>query len=389
MKVNFGIFSFDEKEDYNRLTKQYKKWRERYSNPLKNIELDKITLALANSIEYLLGDRISDGIGEGGWGYSDIEYMKLLYDLKAYNPGKESIMTTAVCIMALNDSLLCLDKLGILLNTDNPKTVLNNVFNDLKGYLDPRWDKKKGCGGILNVDHESGFIITPQYRHTAWLLHLWKLIPGYRDRMRLTAANLLMEFDAIDWISQKVATAVTAYSAFSLLENDPLCISLGTETPSQVKHYKYVLEGHIESQYSIELSGWTSGNALQGGRQLYTLFVCAEMAKFYPNLDTNLKTCISNALKTTMSKKWRSVEGYGVPVEPEGHTNISASALCVSALIRKPDPTPEEKDFLIKNLEYVIDCLSKGSEELVGTFSWALSYFVRDISYWLGMIKNQ
>ncbi len=372
--------------DYSRIVQLFRQWTKRSSNPLNHIDPEKVTLALANSIAYLLSDRIKEGIGRGGWGYSDKEYMRKLYGSEVADQVHESVMTTVVVILALHNCLLQLEKTGIKVNGRSPRDLLDTLVDELDEYLRYRWDNQKGHGGVLVAGREGDLILTPRYRHTAWFFHVWHRLPKYRDRMKLTAINLLEEFDRVQWSDEKVATAVAAYSAFSLLENDPLCDALAAVP--RVKHLKHVLEGQIESQFNHELSGWTSGNTLLGGRQLYTLFVCAEMAGMNSFPESVLSSQLLEALETTMGSKWCAFDGRGVPLSPNGQSDLSASALAASALMRQPRLTNSGQSFLSNIMRYLVENLAKDDDTIQGIFAWTLSYFLQDISQWLGEGKR-
>lgn len=352
-ELNLFFFTITE-ADFARIVSIIQQWTKRPTNIFKDTNPEMITLALTNSIEYLLADRITDGIGKGGWGHSDKEYMSCLYGSEVADQVHESVMTTVIVTHALHECLMRLESTGTRFNNLSPRDLLDSIVDDLDTYLQNRWDALKGHGGVLIAGREGDFILTPRYRHTAWLFHLWNLLPRYRERMQTTATNLLEEFDKVKWREEKVATAVAAHSAFSILEKDPLCKALGTTVPDRVKHLKNVLEAQIESQFSRDISGWTSGNALQGGRQMYTQFVCAEMANMHSFPETRLAVQMCAALESTMCSKWCSADGRGIPLTINGQTDISASALIASALIRKPQLSDREKIFLSNVITFLI-----------------------------------
>ena len=369
--------------DFTRTANFFRRWLRRPSSPLGQTSPERLTLALVHSIEYLLSDRITDGIGKGGWGHSDRAYMECLYGPETASRVNESVMTTVVVAHAIHDCLLGLEKAGILIKEHSPRHVLDTIVDELGTYLRDRWDARRGHGGALVAGREGDFTLTPRYRHTAWLFCLWQCLPKYRDRTQLTALNLLEEFEMVKWEEETVATDVAAYVAFCLLENDPLCGALGVEAAARVRYFKHVIEGQMGAKFSSDLSGWSSGDALAGGRQLYTLFLIAEMTGMFLRPKDTLTMQMVAALDATMSEEWRSADGVGVPLKQGGKGDISASALAASALMRKGRLTGKERELLVRVVSFLIERLAGGQESIRGTFSWALSYFVRDISRYL------
>lgn len=298
-------------DDLVRIKHLFQRCAHRPTNPLSGISPEKAALALVHAVEYLLADRISEGIGAGGWGVSDRLYMSRLYGPEEAANVHESVMTTVVVVQALHDCLLRMEDSGIRFGRREPRNLFEFITNGLDAYVKERWDARRGHGGVLTPGREGDLALVPRYRHTAWLFRLWHLLPKYRERMQLTAMNLLQEFDFVKWTGEKVATDVAAHSAISILEGSPLCDSLGGGIPARVKYLKHVLEGQIESKFSREQQGWTSGNISEGGRQLYTLFVCIEMACMYSQPQEALVEQMHAALQATMRGQWHPPKGGG------------------------------------------------------------------------------
>ncbi len=371
--------TFDE-SDVSRVASLFARAFKRDNSPLRKIDQVVATQALANAIGYLLKDRIQRGAGKYGWGRSDKAYMKYYYGAGAARGiHKESLMTTVVVIESLYKCLPRLADLGVQIDGHCPADLLGSIASELAVFLEPRWDEDEGHGGILVDGRECDLVLAPRYRHTAWLLRLWMTLPQYHGRVSKTADNLVRKFGSVRWEEEKVATDVAAHSAFSLMEdNNDLC---GDVDSDEITRCRRVLEGSIESKYTRDIRGWTTGSIAERGRQAYTLFILAEMTGMYKRTAEPLTQKMQEALHGTMQEPWRSPTGCGVLLEPAGQPSINSSCLAVSAFLRKPSRNAKENAFLSAVMRNLIQSLAEaGPDQLQGIWSWALSYFVKDMA---------
>jgi len=270
-----------------------------------------------------------------------------LYGKEIGDQTKDSVMTTVVVVRSLIRYLKLLINSSDIDIRNKGIQIRQKLLQDLAEYVNKRWDKFFDYGGILAFDRENEPKIRPSLRHTAWLLQLWMDIPEYFDRIEKTLEYLLIAFESYDWKEEKVATDVAIYTAFkNLLSNDEIFFSENTEI--KIKSILKRIEKYIISKYDYDLNGWTSGISKVGGRQIYTLFVIAELIKFKSDICLELKNLLENNLADTFSSnKWRSQDNAGIPLLPNGRSSLSASVLASSALFRKITLSKKEKTILM------------------------------------------
>ncbi len=372
--------TFDE-SDINRVISLFARAFKRDDSPLRDIDQDVVLQALANAIGFIINDRIKEGVGKYGWGYSDKAYTEHYYGSDATrDTHKESLMTTVVVVESLYKCLPKMSAMNAKIGDQCPARLLDSILSDLKVFLEPRWNSKHGFGGVLMDSRESDFVLAPRYRHTAWLMRLWMLLPQYRERVPRTAENLLNEFDEVQWNEEKVATDVAAYSAFcSMEENIDLCHN--DIDSGKIKRCKQTLEDKIESKYLWGIQGWTAGNVAERERQTFTLFTLAEMTAMYKRGEDSLTQKMREALHATMQEPWCDSNEGRVLLEPTGQPSINSSCLAASAFLRKPSRSKQENTFLSAVMRDLIQSLTEaGPDQLEGIWSWALSYFVKDMA---------
>ncbi len=361
---------------------RYGKWLlariKRPFNPFRDAQPEVVSRALTNSVNYLLQDRITDegSIGRYGWGHSDKMFMRAMYGEPSARETHDSVMTTMVVVEALHEHLSRIELFEPQKNAEASRELRELLTFDLRKYLEQRWNNKTGEGGRLVRGKENDISFAPVPRHTAWLMRLWVFLPGYRQNCLITAKNLVTTFSKVNRQPDKIATNVAAHLAFIAIQQIPeLCREIGED---RVVLCKKVLEDRIAHQYVRELDGWTSGKVPEDGRQPYTLFVLAEMAQSWSDPSSCLKPLLESALRATMQAPWTTKDG-GVPSRPGGPPDINASSLAFSAALRKGSLNSEEKHFMDGLTRYLLNSLGKADPDTFnGTWSWALSYFIKD-----------
>ncbi len=377
MEVNFGIISFKPSELSNWVRGVFRRLKSE-ENPFNTIPEPTVSKMLTNAVVYLLNDRLNGGIGKGGWGVSDQTYMRHLYGNEAAAQGPpDSVMTTAVVVLGLQAYCALLGRSNTERTKKSAEGLQNEILSGLRGYVKPRWDRRTGYGGTLARGREADPKMTLSYRHTAWFLRLWLSVPGYLKNGLTTAQCLLDRFEDVDWEEEKVATAVAAHSALNLaLSTEPVCRALDANRATYLVN---CLQDVIVAKYRKDVRGWTSGISRVGGRQPYTLFVLSEMAHAYDKGPSALTEMMSEALEDTISGRWQAGDSPGVPRVPGGPPSISMSCLAISALARKHEMTRQENDFFGGVVDFLSEALAGDQRNMTHTYSWALSYFVKDI----------
>lgn len=348
--------------------------------PWAAISPDQMSEALSRAVFFLLADRLSDGIGRGGWGLSDKVYMADLYGPETGGQTQDSVMTTVAVVKALH--AYC-DFLRGHAETRAEGTAMWAALNDdLTPYLQARWDPVLGCGGTLARGRENDWCIRPSCRHTAWLLDLWLVLPGYQTRVAKTIEYLLAATERIDWRSEKVATPVAVHSSLHRLQGFPQLLETKTREAMQVR--MGLAEDQIVAKYVDRISGWTSGLSEENGRQTYTWFVLAEMAHIW-GATGSLASCMKESLAASLKPPWSVPTAKGITRIQGEPMHLAISALASSALARLPKATKQQAARREELIQSVVEILTKkDADALVGTYSWALAYFVMDAARELG-----
>lgn len=258
--------------------------------PLKNWSLDLAIQALAPAVEWLLADRVAEGIGIGGWGQSDAKYMLYLYgEGEAIT---DSVMTTVVTMEAITRFINIIELLELgEWNSSKQREWWNcSIQQDVFEYAKKRWNPRTGEGGTLKLGREGDWALAPRYRHTSWLVRLWLILPGTYKNIRTTIRALVEGCDIVPWDTEKVATPVAAYTALRELAKRHTVEGILPKVESEL--LSDIFLDLVKAKYKPDIKGWTSGLDPRKGRHLYTLFVLAELSKDWENLDEELRNMI-------------------------------------------------------------------------------------------------
>lgn len=344
-----------------------------------------IYTSLLNAVKYLLDDRLADGIGKGGWGTSDRIYMTSMYvDAEGV---QDSITTTVGVVLALRSYATLLTNRETYYEQEFGKSISRSLGN-LDEYIlfCNRWNPHTGEAGTLKVDREGGAHPAFLYRHTARFLTLWLSYPEYIGRRAKTVECLLNKFDinALSEDKANVADSICAHVAFTEIINKKY--EFNSEHILSIPTLINQLEQIIISKYVDEINGWCppAGISTEACRQPYTLLLLSEMPYAFNSASPYLVELMNEALDSTIKGPWMANGGCGVSRLRNGPPDFSMSCLAASALLRKADLSGEERKFLYGTVDYLISSLSGHSdivlERLKGKeYSWAVSYFVRDI----------
>lgn len=357
--------------------------------PFSNISEAKLSMALVNAINLLLNDRLTDGLGRGGWGHSEKIHAREFFGEKAANRTEDSVMASVNTILALRACI------SLLRQSKSPKVldllskIANIVYKDFDGYIGRRWNKKYGYGGILKYGRENEGNILTSYRHTAWLLLLWLEDMRYARNIEITYQYLVDNFEVTNWKRESVFTDFATYSALkSVLDYNQQSKSLNVE---RVPMFFSSLEASILSKYVFELNGWTfedqkteeNKNRWLAARQPYTLCVLTEMAHHFDKTN-GLAHSMKRALDETIKGDWKACNGkYGIPKLPNGDPDIILSSLGASVLLRKSNKSLEEMLYLQEIVDFVVTSLAENRGSVNESYLWPLSYFVRDTCNYL------
>jgi len=288
----------------------------------------------------------------------------------------DSVMTTVAAVRALQ-------RWASLRNGGGEDATATEVFaavvSGLDEYLDLRWAPHTGWGGTLAPDCELQWSMRPSYRHTSWLLTLWLLVDRYFDRCVPTVRCLLHQYERVDWEREKVATPVAAdYALRRALAEDSIGSLIDVK---RAEFLKAAYRKRVVAKYDREIRGWWSGKSREWGRQVYTLYVLADLWNAWKDGPPDLTVLMTEALSETVGGRWTSTQAGGLPWSAGGSPDLNVSCLAASALLRKPRLSRQEKQFRNKVIKYVVGQLSGHTPEQLaesGAYSWTLSYFVND-----------
>ena len=377
MQITLGGITF-EFEEVAALWRRLLGVARRKRSCLAEVDQERLAVALANAVMFLLNDRLADGVGKGGWGKSDCAYMTALYGSETGSRVHESVMTTTVAVLALKSYHRLVMGSSDEVARTRVSAMWDVVQEELDEYLRGRWDESTGRGGVLTVGMDGLTALTPRYRHTGWLLELWLALPKYSHRTRKTIERLFNDFESQKWGEEKVATPVAAHVALSY--------ALGNKSISSVtdagraEHLLAELEQLIEAKYLPRINGWTAGLSVEGGRQLYTLFTLSDMSHAWKSRRSTLPATMQAALSESLSARWQA-GGGGLARSPGGPADVNVCCLAASALMRKPTLTRDESKALSAVLGFLVSHMADGLDILArDAYSWTVAYLVKDVA---------
>jgi hypothetical protein len=181
----------------------------------------------------------------------------------------------------------------------------------------------------------------------------------------------------VEWGSEKVATPIASYTALRELSRRGLDTALISSIG--VKYRQEELTDLVKQQFKPELHGWTSGIAPEKGRNLYTLFVLAELAEDWDKVDDGLRHMMNDALEHTAENVRTDADGCSFVVkQDDSGPDLNSSCLAFAAISRKPSLTQEDRRLYENLAGFLIRRFAGLSYEAdTELYSWTLAYFVR------------
>ena len=325
---------------------------------------------LAKIIKYLIEDRVTEEPGTGGWSKTASKYVELIYGTKAANAIYESMTDTALAVEAIKS-------FEHFINYSHRDYEIKTLDDSLREYLDKRWNSQKGDAGTLKSGTAGFHMERDHLRHTAMIARIFGQIPELRRNLGKTAEYLnkrILEMNANDWQGEKIATPVAVYVAIKNIEKYGKYLSL-----EAIDKIKQITIDETISRYDSDMKGWHSGPFKEVALSFYTLFLLAEMPEIWLS-DSILRKQMEESLKSLLGLMIHSPHGYGLPVYGMSYPDIGLSCLMISALLQKPVRNRGEEDSLLKLIEFVVKGIESGEQQYwANTYSWTVSYFVRDV----------
>ncbi|MDY6972786.1 MAG: hypothetical protein SV775_10705 [Thermodesulfobacteriota bacterium] len=355
------------------LFKSYQTNNERIE--LRDCPYDLLTYAVVSAVDTLVADRVVSGPGSGGWGRSDVAYSAYLYG-EGGEVVTDSVSTTVVTMEALARFFSSIDTLEKWKSGAKQAWWEQTIRQQVREYADKRWNPRTGEGGTLKQGKEGDSVYAPRYRHTAWLVRLWYILPGTFKNLEKTVQALIDGFDFVQWNTQKVATPIAAYTALQRLGTRKT--SEGIVSITKREFLQDALIDIVKETYNSDINGWTSGIDPQRGRNLYTLFVLAELAEHWEHVDNELRGMMDKALLRTMEDSCSNCDGSRyISMINSQEADINSTCLVFAALVRKPSLQKNEKKFFEETAKFLIYRFSElKSDTETGLFSWTVAYFV-------------
>jgi len=341
---------------------------------LQDCPRDLLTYALISAVDTLVSDRVTSGPGAGGWGRSDAAYMSYLY-----GEGEvvtDSVMTTVVTMEALTRFVSSIDMLDKWKTRAKREWWEETIRQQVREYANKRWNPRTGEGGTLKKGREGDWVLAPRYRHTAWFVRLWHILPGTFKNLETTVQALIDGFDSVPWDTEKVATPIAAYTALRQLAGRKT--SEGIVLRAKREFLQDALLDIVKATYAPSIYGWTSGIDPQKGRNLYTLFVLAELAEDWEHVDCELRNMLTEALQNTITKSclFESDSRY-LPMPNSQEPDMNSTSLVFAALTRKPVLQKDERAFLGEITRFLSQEYSaQDGNSRSNLFAWTTAYFV-------------
>jgi len=354
---------------------------------LQDCPYDLLTNAVVSAVDVLVSDRVVSGLGSGGWGRSDAAYMSYLY-----GEGEvvtDSVMTTVVTMEALTSFLSSIDTLEKWKSGAKREWWEQTIRQQVREYADKRWNPRTGEGGTLKQGREGDWVLAPRYRHTAWFVRLWYILPGTYKNLERTVLALIDGFDSVSWNTEKVATPIAAYTALRQLGMRKTSEDIVPKTKREF--LQDALLDIVKATYKPDIHGWTSGIDPQEGRNLYTLFVLAELAEDWEHVDNELRNMLTEALQSTITDScFVDQNSRYLPMPGSQEPDMNSTSLVFAALTRKPTLQKDERVFLGEITRFLSHKFSAlDGDNRSNLFAWTTAYFVKGIYDLLaGMVQE-
>jgi len=354
---------------------------------LQDCPRDLATYAVVSAVDTLVSDRVTSGPGAGGWGRSDAAYMSYLY-----GEGEvvtDSVMTTVVTMEALARFVTSIDTLEKWKTGAKREWWEQTIRQQVREYADKRWNPRTGEGGTLKQGREGDWVPAPRYRHTAWFVRLWYILPGTFKNLETTVQALIEGFDSVPWNTEKVATPIAAYTALRQLARRKTSEDIVLRTKREF--LQDALLDIVKATYKPDIQGWTSGIDPQKGRNLYTLFVLAELAEDWERVDNELRNMLNEALQSTITDScFSGQKSRYLPMPGSQEPDMNSTSLVFAALARKPTLQKDERMFLGEITSFLSHEFSApDGDSRSNLFAWTTAYFVKAICDQLaGMVRE-
>ena len=190
--------------------------------------------------------------------------------------------------------------------------------------------------------------------------------------------RLFEDFESQKWEKEKVATPVAAHAALSHALS--ITSMAGVIDAGRAEHLLATLEQLLVVHYLPQISGWTSGLSVEGGRQLYTLFTLSEMSNAWQSERSTLPATMQAALAESLSERWQAGGGGLVRLQG-GPADLNVCCLAASALLRKPALTRDESQALSSVLGFLVPRLADDADILArDAYAWTVAFLVRDVA---------
>lgn len=362
----------------------------KYERVFGKIDKQSVFESVEKAVHWIVNDRISEGIGKGGWGKSERAWMTHVFGQEAGSRTREAIFSTVAAVEALKAHTKLLQHY----NRQNTCYRWDDIESNLMGFLidDGRYNQISGLAGKLGVDgSDGGRTANLDYRHTAIVLRLWHLQSKWEDYFQLTGRALIDHFgkkEFVDWRSERVVTLVMAYKALVILKASGY-LQLTADIENKLKR----ITGHVVGKFDEDLAGWPakpedvtfSSEQKVESRNYYTLLTLAMMPEEWDVGNEELKNQMAQSLHATIDRYLRSEpdrKSFYICRPNDDLPDLCATLIAFSAFARKPKLNKTESAICQGIARYVLNRISKAdfdySDPYDRPYSWIMPYFVLD-----------
>ena len=361
-----------------------------YKKLLGSIDKQWLVNRLDDTMKWIINDRISSGIGKGGWAKSEAAWMAHAFGEEAGKKTNESILTTVVAMEALH-------RHNALMKKMKRKVAFyqwNKIVDELLPFLigKKRYSEESGKAGKLgSIGSDGEWKPNYDYRHTALILRLWSLSSRWNDYFDLTKNILLSSFDDkdfVDWRGERTVTLVMAHNAFRLIQEKS--VANDQDLLSKIG----IVGGKIVNSFDTELVGWPAKSVDRQftnemrlrTRNYYTLLTLAMIPQEWRGENEELSEQMDMSLKHTLEHYVCNDDSENISYirrPDDNKPDFSATMIAFSAIARKVKLTDDEEKILKNITKYVLSRYEKDdfnyNDPYDQPYCWSAAHFVMDL----------
>ncbi len=343
----------------------------RFRRKKHNLDPKKWLSIMQDVGNFVLADRIREGIGTGGWGYS--YWQKCIPQTypderpEDSTRSRDSFLSSAMVL----EELMALDRL-----VKNEETsLLSNldvVMSDFERYAMARYDPLDGRVGGLKTTSTGEPAVAPHPRHTAMALRVWEILGEKESCLRQTSIAVMKLAEMVNLQKENALSLAALYSGVQFVVSKRHLVDGVKEAWPEGRLSDRTaptrLDAALVESWNQRIRGWqlSNGGDLDRTANWYSTFVLREVGPYGENCTPELRACL---LSTAQRLADDSKKNGGIPYIPGKDPDFGLSCMLLEALYRLPAKDKEVDE----SCDTVLGFLESGmtpESKMEYTYSW-------------------